>query len=109
MWPNTQFPADLVTFTEEILYGKHQFFVHWVFFLFVFTEVIDQVTVGRDIQKPILDPVKHLRCAFYFFFIFHFLFFCGFLFSSYLFFAKSYILDIWKESEKVYDILYLLV
>ena len=25
MWPNTQFPADLVTFTEEILNGKLQF------------------------------------------------------------------------------------
>ena len=23
MWPNPQFPADLVTFTEEILNGKH--------------------------------------------------------------------------------------
>ena len=22
MWPNTQFPVDLVTFTEEILTGK---------------------------------------------------------------------------------------
>ena len=22
MWPNPQFPADSVTFTEEILYGK---------------------------------------------------------------------------------------
>ena len=26
MWPNSQFPADLVTFTEEILNGKLQFF-----------------------------------------------------------------------------------
>ena len=25
MWPNPQFPKDLVTFTEEILNGKHQF------------------------------------------------------------------------------------
>ena len=25
MWPNPQFPADLVTFTEEILKGKFQF------------------------------------------------------------------------------------
>ena len=24
MWPNSQFPADLVTFTEEILNGKFQ-------------------------------------------------------------------------------------
>ena len=25
MWPNAQFPADLVTFTEEILNGKFHF------------------------------------------------------------------------------------
>ena len=25
MWPNPQFPADLVTFTEEILNGKFYF------------------------------------------------------------------------------------
>ena len=25
MWPNPQFPADLVTFTEEILNGKFHF------------------------------------------------------------------------------------
>ena len=25
MWPNPQFPADLATFTEEILSGKLQF------------------------------------------------------------------------------------
>ena len=27
MWPNPQFSADLVTFTEEILNGKLHFFV----------------------------------------------------------------------------------
>ena len=27
MWPNPQFPADLVTFTKEILNGKLHFFV----------------------------------------------------------------------------------
>ena len=26
MWPNPQFPTDLVTFTEEILNGKPHFF-----------------------------------------------------------------------------------
>ena len=25
MWPNTQFPADLITFAEEILNGKFNF------------------------------------------------------------------------------------
>ena len=29
MWPNPQFPADLFTFTEEILNGKFDFFVQW--------------------------------------------------------------------------------
>ena len=29
MWPNPQFPADLVTFTEEIRNGKLHFFVQW--------------------------------------------------------------------------------
>ena len=27
MWPDPQFPADLVTFTEEMLNGKHHFLV----------------------------------------------------------------------------------
>ena len=26
MWPNPQLPADLVTFTEEVLYGKLHFY-----------------------------------------------------------------------------------
>ena len=30
MWPNPQFSADLVTFTEEILNGKLHFFVQWL-------------------------------------------------------------------------------
>ena len=30
MWPNVQFPTDLVTFTEEILNGKLNFFVKCV-------------------------------------------------------------------------------
>ena len=29
MWPNPQFPRDLVTFTEEILSGKFHFIVQW--------------------------------------------------------------------------------
>ena len=31
MWPNQQFPADLVTFTGEILNGKLHFFVQCIF------------------------------------------------------------------------------
>ena len=29
MWPNPEFPEDLVTFTEEIRNGKLHFFVLW--------------------------------------------------------------------------------
>ena len=34
MWPNPQFPADLVAFTEEILNGKLYFFVKCDFYGF---------------------------------------------------------------------------
>ena len=33
MWPNPQFTADLVTFTEKVRNGKLYFFVHYYFFL----------------------------------------------------------------------------
>ena len=29
MWPNSQFPTDLITFIEEIVNGKLHFFVQW--------------------------------------------------------------------------------
>ena len=29
MWPNPQFPADLVALTEEIANGNLHFFVQW--------------------------------------------------------------------------------
>ena len=31
MWPDPQAPADLVTFTEEILNGKLHFFMQHIF------------------------------------------------------------------------------
>ena len=34
MWPILQFPADLVTFTEEVLNGKLLFLVQWEYTLF---------------------------------------------------------------------------
>ena len=41
MWPNLQFPADLVTFTEEILNKKFYFLRSVSFFRsFVFDECI---------------------------------------------------------------------
>ena len=32
MWPSPQFPAGLVTLTEEILSGNFIVFVQWLFF-----------------------------------------------------------------------------
>ena len=40
MWPNPQFPADLVTFTEEILNGKLRFL--WNVALTVGVEILNQ-------------------------------------------------------------------
>ena len=37
MWPNPQFPADLVTFTEEILKGKLIFLCSDVWYLHIST------------------------------------------------------------------------
>ena len=42
MWPNSQFPADLVTVTEEILNGFFFFF----FFFFLYSDECDDVYVG---------------------------------------------------------------
>ena len=39
MWPNPQIPADLVTFTEEILNGKLDFFVQWVMLVLILIDV----------------------------------------------------------------------
>ena len=33
MWPNPEFPADLVAFTEKILYGKLNFLCSVVLFM----------------------------------------------------------------------------
>ena len=50
MWPNSQFPADFVTFTEEILHGKRHFLCsiimaeHWY-----------------EMQRCFQNPVKDLR------------------------------------------------
>ena len=33
MWPNPQFPADLVTFTEKILNGKLHFLCSEIFYM----------------------------------------------------------------------------
>ena len=42
MWPNPQFPADMVTFTEEIINGKLHFLCS-EFFLFFLTAFLDEL------------------------------------------------------------------
>ena len=61
MWPNPQFPEDLVTFTEEILYGKlHILCREWVTPVAAFTitsvysnmnfKADDEVEVEREVN-----------------------------------------------------------
>ena len=45
MWPNPQFPADLVTFTEEILNGK----LHFLYSVYCTRNIV------QYIQKTILE------------------------------------------------------
>ena len=59
MWPNPQFCADMVTFTEDILYGnmkwKASFFVQWKihFSRFALTKAWKSLSVQQtfDVQK----------------------------------------------------------
>ena len=59
MWPNPQFPADLVSFTEEILNGKLQFLCDelWILKLYIFIAVrngypkLDNATLCIDYEK----------------------------------------------------------
>ena len=43
MWPNPQFPADLVTFTEEILNGKPSFLCNEMLCMKVWLRIINLV------------------------------------------------------------------
>ena len=59
MWPNPQFPADLVTFTEEILNGKLHFL--WgVIFSFLFIIFIDFLSVKSNLILRIIQDSFHI-------------------------------------------------
>ena len=53
MWPILQFPADLVTFTEEVIYGKLLFLVQWEYALFYKQHFHkqDQAKIGQKSSK----------------------------------------------------------
>ena len=59
MWPNPQFPADLVTFTEGILNGKLHFLCSIVIYFFAFISVtfifISQLIEGNMSTLNILN------------------------------------------------------
>ena len=47
MWPNPQFPVDLVTFTEEFLNAKLHFMCSVIFlFLFAYSWAKERVEIG---------------------------------------------------------------
>ena len=58
MWPNPQFPADLVAFTEGILNGKLQFcrviVLEYVFSLIKFTKVRLILLGATKLQREII-------------------------------------------------------
>ena len=61
MWPNPQFPADLVTFTEEILNGKLHFLWSALFCLLFFLWFLSKMCFKVDyfIFHFILEKEKH--------------------------------------------------
>ena len=77
-------PADLVTLTEEILEMQ-------CFFLFLQRWWIRWL--WGEVSRGLFRILKHLR-----------FFFIRFFVQQLTIFAKSYILDIWKVSEYVYDV-----
>ena len=55
MWPNLQFPADLVTFTEEILNAKLHFLTHfWPMFSFFLSWKQQKTFVSRGYKMETL-------------------------------------------------------
>ena len=62
MWPNPQIPADLVTFTEEILSGK---FIFWAMVLVQRSpdtpERLERpldINVKKDLQQSVLTWIS---------------------------------------------------
>ena len=80
MWPNPQIPADLVTFTEEILNGKLHFLCSVVFYA-VYDIDLFCTSAHRRIQSTQASKVK---CF-------------GKIVNCYS--AKHFILDVWQGSE----------
>ena len=62
MWPNPQFPADLVTFTEEILNEKFHFLCSDLFFIILepLKPVIQHGPAGKA-QRRLLVQVEGLK------------------------------------------------
>ena len=59
MWPNPLETADLITFNEEIIDGKIDFFVQWMFlshFLF-FDSLVEKLLV----HMKWFSHIKHLK------------------------------------------------
>ena len=55
MWRSPQFPADLVTFTEEILNRKH----HFLFSVPLWIETETRYDTSKDVIKMIFFPSRH--------------------------------------------------
>ena len=69
MWPNPQFPANLVTFTEEILNGKLHFFMQWYvekhFHSYLVKTSKDYLFLGSALKlNPESDKAAHERQVF---------------------------------------------
>ena len=66
MWPNPQFPADLVTFTEEILNEKLYFLCSGIskeYFINIIKSV--KILLNHNYnQRYIKNPAKHLKLSF---------------------------------------------
>ena len=56
MWPNRQFPADLVTFTEEIINGKFLFLCSDACICITWFNVNSFITVVRSSSKIQIPP-----------------------------------------------------
>ena len=63
MWPNPQFPTDLVTFTEKILNGELDFFVQWGMYVFLTLQPITSTGTSNTVLKkvPKLDTNRRRR------------------------------------------------
>ena len=73
MWPNPQFPADLVTFTEEILKGKFHFLysVNLIFSLCNQSRFMEKIMKNRRGLKLVCSlswdcKTKYLEKCFFF-------------------------------------------